>query len=110
MREQLNDLPASLQAHFERARQRDREQTEQDREDAHAMWTSFLAQTEEEVLGEKVLKSIHYESAPPEVQKALQEARQKEWAKFEEFGAVVALTPEQAQELIDEGHQCIPSK
>ena len=75
------------------------------------MWTSFLARTEEEVdQGKKVLKSIHYESAPPEVQKALQEARQREWAKFEEFGAVVALTTEQAQELIDEGHQCIPSK
>ena len=75
------------------------------------MWTSFLAQTEDEAeLGKKVLKSIHYESAPPEVQKALQETRQKEWSKFEDFGAVVALTPEQAQELIDEGHQCIPSK
>ena len=33
----LNDLPASLQEHFERARQRDREQTEQARDDAHAM-------------------------------------------------------------------------
>ena len=107
----LNDLPASLREHFERARQRDGELPEQDREEAHAMWTSFLAQTEDEAeLGKKVLKSIHYESAPPEVQKALQETRQKEWSKFEDFGAVVALTPEQAQELIDEGHQCIPSK
>ena len=108
----LNDLPAPLQAHFERARQREREQTEQDREEAHAMWTSFLAEIKEEEgeLEKKVLKSIHYESAPPEVQKGLQEARQKEWAKFEEFGAVVALTQEQAQELLNEGHQCIPSK
>ena len=108
----LNDLPAPLQAHFERARQREREQTDQDREEAHAMWASFLAEIKEEEgeLEKKVLKSIHYESAPPEVQKGLQEARQKEWAKFEEFGAVVALTQEQAQELLDEGHQCIPSK
>ena len=85
----LNDLPAPLQAHFERARQREREQTEQDREEAHAMWTGFLAEDKEEDPGKKVLKSIHYESAPPEVQKGLQEARQKdkEWAKFEEFGA-----------------------
>ena len=52
------------------------------------MWTSFLAQTEDKAeLGKKVLKSIHHESAPPEVQKALQETRQKESSKFEDFGA-----------------------
>ena len=60
--------------------------------------------------GKKVLKSIHYESAPPEVQKALQASQAQEWSKFESFGAVVPLTPDQVQELVTEGHQIIPSK
>ena len=60
--------------------------------------------------GKKVLKSIHFESAPPEVQKAPQASRDQEWSKFESFGAVVPLTPDQVQELVAEGHQIIPSK
>ena len=60
--------------------------------------------------GKKVLKSIHYESAPPDVQKGLQNSRAQERAKFESFGAVVPLTPDQVQELIAEGHRIIPSK
>ena len=59
--------------------------------------------------GKKVLKSIHYESTPPEVQKSLRTSRAQEWSKFESFG-VVPLTPDQVQELVTEGHQTIPSK
>ena len=60
--------------------------------------------------GKKVLKSIHYEFAPPNVQKGLQNSGAQERAKFESFGAVVPLTLDQVQELIAEGHQIIPSK
>ena len=75
------------------------------------MFTCFMAGKDEIVEeGKKVLKSIHFESAPPEVQKALQASRAQEWSKFESFGAVVPLTPDQVQELVAEGHQIIPSK
>ena len=74
----------------------------------------FLSQEvgvpEDEELGKKVLKSIHYESAPPDVQKNIMDARTKEWNKFLEFAAVIEISKEDAERLIAEGHQCIPSK
>ena len=57
-----------------------------------------------------MLKSIHYESASPDVQKNIMDARAKEWSKFLEFAAVVEISKEDAERLIAEGHQCIPSK
>ena len=38
------------------------------------------------------------------------DARTKEWNKFLEFAAVVEISKEDAERLIAEGHQCIPSK
>ena len=57
-----------------------------------------------------MLKSIHYESAPPDVQKNIMDARTKEWNKFLEFAAVAEIPKEDAEKLSAEGHQCIPSK
>ena len=78
------------------------------------MFASFLSQEvevpEDEEQGKKVLKSIHYESASPDVQKNIMDARTKEWSKFLEFAAVVEISKEDAERLIAEGHQCIPSK
>ena len=107
----LNDLPASLRSHFERARNAAAQWSVEQVEQSTAMFTCFMAGKDEIVEeGKKVLKSIHFESAPPEVQKALQASRAQEWSKFESFGAVVPLTPDQVQELVAEGHQIIPSK
>ena len=114
-RELLNDLPHQLRPHLERARERDSERSPEERQEARALFASFLSQEvdgvpEDEELGKKVLKSIHYESAPPDVQKTIMDARTKEWNKFLEFAAVVEISKEDAERLIAEGHQCIPSK
>ena len=114
-RELLNDLPHQLRTHLERARERDSERSPEERQEARALFASFLSQEvdgvpEDEELGKKVLKSIHYESAPPDVQKNIMDARTKEWNKFLEFAAVVEISKEDAERLIAEGHQCIPSK
>ena len=114
-RELLNDLPHQLRTHLERARERDSERSPEERQEARALFASFLSQEvdgvpEDEELGKKVLKSIHYESAPPDVQKNIMDARTKEWNKFLEVGAVVEISKEDAERLIAEGHQCIPSK
>ena len=107
----LNDLPESLRSHFERARNSAAQWSVEQVEESTAMFTCFMAGKEEIVEeGKKVLKSIHFESAPPEVQKALQASRAQEWSKFESFGAVVPLTPDQVKDLVAEGHQIIPSK
>ena len=107
----LNNLPASLRSHFERARNAAAQWSVEQVEQSTAMFTCFMAGKDEIVEeGKKVLKSIHFESAPPEVQKALQASRAQEWSKFESFGAVVPLTPDQVQALDAEGPQIIPSK
>ena len=107
----LNDFPVSLRNHFERARNEAAQWTVEQVEESTAMFTCFMAGKDEIAEeGKKVLKSIRYEPAPPEVQKALQVSRAQEWSKFESFGAVVPLTPDQVQELVTEGHQIIPSK
>ena len=107
----LNDLPESLRSHFERAWNSAAQWSVEQVEESTAMFTCFMAGKEEIVEeGKKVLKSIHFESAPPEVQKALQASRAQEWSKFESFGAVVPLTPDQVKDLVAEGHHIIPSK
>ena len=114
-REFLNDLPHQLRTHLERARERNSERNPEERQEARALFASFLSQEvdgvpEDEELGKKVLKSIHYESAPPDVQKNIMDARTKEWNKFLEFAAVVEIPKKDTEKLIAEGHQCIPSK
>ena len=114
-RELLNDLPHQLRTHLERARERNSERNTEERQEARALFASFLSQEvdgvpEDEELGKKVLKSIHYESAPPDVQKNIMDARTKEWNKFLEFAAVVEIPKEDTEKLITEGHQYIPSK
>ena len=114
-RELLDDLPLQLREHLERARERDSARSSEEQAEARAMFTTFLSQEidgipEDDEPGKKVLKSIHYETAPPEVQKHILEARTKEWSKFLEFGAIVEVSKEDAEKLIAEGHQCIPSK
>ena len=110
----LDDLPVSLREHLARARERDAARSEEEKEEARALFVCFLSKEgndeDEEVPGKKVLKSIHFESAPPEVQKAIMNSRVNEWSKYDDFGAVFPLTPELADELIRAGHQCIPSK
>ena len=76
----LNDLPVPLRNHFEsEAAQWTVEQVEE----STAMFTCFMAGKDEIAEeGKKVLKSIDYELAPPQVQKALQASRAQEWSKF----------------------------
>ena len=69
----LNDLPLSLRQHFQCARDNAAQWTVEETEDSTAMFSCFMTgkdNPEEE--GRKVLKSIHCESAPPDVQKGLQ--------------------------------------
>jgi len=102
----LDDLPVSLRNHFERARNGAAQWTVEQIEESTAMFTCSMAGKDDLIEeGKKVLKSIHFESAPPEVQKALQASRAQEWSKFESFGAVVPLTPDQVQELVADGHR-----
>ena len=101
-------LPHQLRTHLERARERDSERSPEEQQEGRALFASFLSQEvgvpEDEELGKKVLKSIHYESAPPDVQKNIMDARTKEWNKFLEFAAVVEISIEDAERLIAEGH------
>ena len=103
-RELLNDLPHQLRTHLERARERDSERSPEEQQEARALFASFLSQEvevpEDEEQGKKVLKSIHYESASPDVQKNIMDARTKEWNKFLEFAAVVEISKEDAERLI----------
>ena len=83
----MNDLPHQLRTHLERARERDSERSPEEQQEARALFASFLSQEvdgvpEDEEQGKKVLKSIHYESASPDVQKNIMDARTKEWSKF----------------------------
>ena len=104
----LDDLPLQLRQHFERQRANE---TPTDLDEATALFASFMGLEEEpESLGKKVLKSIDYNTAPPEVQEGLQGAMVKEWGKFEQFGAAIPIVGELKDQLLAEGHQVIPSK
>ena len=60
----------------------------------------------DEAPGKKVLKVIHFDSAPPDVQEGLRASRAKEWNKFVQFAAV----PITEDNLLVEGHVVVPSK
>ena len=106
----LDDLPEALRNHFQRAREASSSMTPDERAESTALFTAFLSQTGQEDEGKKVLKVIHYETAPPEVQKGLQGSRAKEWSKFEQFGAAIPVVGKEKDDLLAEGHRVIPSK
>ena len=58
----------------------------------------------------KVNKLLVYEELDPSTRKAVDEARQAEWSKFERFGAAVPIVGKEKDELVQAGHEVIPSK
>jgi hypothetical protein len=100
-----HDLPQQLRDHFARAQAVQAE----DQGEARTMFTTFLSQPVkgvDEAPGKKVLKVIHFDSAPPDVQEGLRASRAKEWNKFVQFAAV----PITEDNLLAEGHVVVPSK
>ena len=59
---------------------------------------------------EKNGKLLDYAKCSDELKRKLDEARAKEWSKWKEFGALVVIDSKQLQELLDEGHQVIPTQ
>ena len=59
---------------------------------------------------EKQGKLLIYHKQPTAVQRGLDASRQKEWQKWQDFDAAIKLTPEQFDELRNEGHQVIPTQ
>ena len=59
---------------------------------------------------EKNGKLLDYSKCSDELKRKLDETRAKEWAKWKEFGASVVIDSKQLQELLDEGHQVIPTQ
>ncbi len=130
-RNSLNDLPVPIARHFQRMRER--EETGYDEEANFAVegarksrrrFVAFMASrvhpdgvTEEvsedengESTEKKVNKLMVYEELDPETRKAVDEARQAEWSKFERFGAAVPVVGKEKDELAQAGHEVIPSK
>ena len=68
----------------------------------------------DEDLGEstenKVNKLLVNEELDPSTRRAVDEARQAEWNKFERFGAAVPVVGREKDELVQAGHEAIPSK
>ena len=63
-----------------------------------------------ETTEKKVNKLLVYEELDPSTRKAVDEARQAEWSKFERFGAAVPIVGKEKDELVQAGHEVIPSK
>ena len=59
---------------------------------------------------EKNGKLLDYAKCSDELKRKLDETRAKEWSKWKEFGASVVIDSKQLQELLDEGHQVIPTQ
>ena len=59
---------------------------------------------------EKNGKLLDYSKCSDELKRKLDETRAKEWAKWKEFGPSVVIDSKQLQELLDEGHQVIPTQ
>ena len=59
---------------------------------------------------EKNGKLLDYSKCSDELKRKLDETRAKEWAKWKEFGASVVIDSKQLKELLDEGHQVIPTQ
>ena len=53
--------------------------------------------------GKKVVKSINFDTASPEVQEGLRAARENEWGKFESFAAAIPIVGQQKADLLAEG-------
>ena len=77
------------------------------------MFSTFLSQGVEgvdEAPGKKVLKVIHFDSAPPDVQEGCYSLHAEEWNKFVQFAAAIPLTGQEKEILLAEGHTVVPSK
>jgi len=57
-----------------------------------------------------VLKVIHFDSAPPDVQKDLRASRANEWNKLVQFAAAIPITGREKYNLLAEGHTVVSSK
>ncbi|CAE7256176.1 AGM1 [Symbiodinium natans] len=78
-------------------------QVEQPRQEEHS--------SDDEEVGTGFLASLlDYHNSPAEVQLGLDEAMLAEWAKYQEFHAVIPCSKKQVQELLSQGHICVPTK
>ena len=130
-RNSLDDLPVQIARHFQRVREREETGYEEEANFAiegarksRKRFVAFMASwvhpdgvTEEvsddeteETTEKKVNKLLVYEELDPETRKAADEARQAEWSKFERFGAAVPVVGREKDELVQAGHEVIPSK
>ena len=130
-RNSLDDLPVQIARHFQRVREREETGYEEEANFAvegerkcRRRFVAFMASrvhpdgvTEEvsddemeEATEKKVNKLLVYEELDPETRKAVDEARQAEWSKFERFGAAVPVVGKEKDELVQAGHEVIPSK
>ena len=130
-RNSLNDLPVQIARHFQRVREREEAEYEEEANFAvegerkcRKRFVAFMASrvhpdgvteevSDDEMEGtteKKVNKLLVYEHLDPETRKAVDEARQAEWSKFERFGAAVPVIGKEKDELVQAGHEVIPSK
>ena len=130
-RNHLQDLPVSIARHLQRARDAETPGLEEGANYAvegprkvRKRFVAFMASrvhpdgVAEEVSDEdpgestekKVNKLLVYEELDPSTRKAVDEARQAEWSKFERFGAAVPIVGKEKDELVRAGHEVIPSK
>ena len=73
--------------HFARAQAIQAEDRRSSRYDSNFL-SRQVEGVDEEAIGKKVLKVIHFEPAPPDVQEGLRASRAKEWNKFVQFNSL----------------------
>ena len=75
-----------------------------------ADYKAFVAREEAATQERNVARTLVFDKCPPEAQKRVFEARKEEWKKHQHFNAAILVFGQQLQQLLDEGHQLIPSQ
>ena len=85
-------------------------QVEQPRQEEPERADDMHSSDDEEVGTGFLASLLDYHNSPAEVQLGLDEAMLAEWAKYQEFHAVIPCSKKQVQELLSQGHICVPTK
>ncbi|CAE7249187.1 RE2 [Symbiodinium natans] len=85
-------------------------QVEQPRQEEPERADDMRSSDDEEVGTGFLASLLDYHNSPAEVQLGLDEAMLAEWAKYQEFHAVIPCSKKQVQELLSQGHICVPTK
>ena len=75
-----------------------------------SVWRKRRKNYSSEKQKEKHGKNLVYSRCPEDVQKELDKTREKEWNKWKEFSAAIAIDKKQLEELVREGHQIVPTQ